>query len=100
MAMVTNHARKRFKQRLGVHKTDTKKNARRALKEGLSQSEVRGSLSRFMSGVYFRHRANNIRLFNGFVYVFSNETLVTVFKIPDKFREAAAEAQAQKEAQA
>ena len=100
MAMVTNHARKRFKQRLGVHKTDTKKNARRALKEGLSQGDVRGGLSRYMSGVYFRHRANNIRLFNGFTYVFQGETLVTVFKVPDKFREAAAEAQAQKEARA
>lgn len=98
MAKVTRHARKRFKQRLGVHKTDTNKNAKRALREGLSQADVRGELSRFMAALYFRNRTcNNIRLYRGMVYIFARETLITVFPIPYRYREDAAETQRRKE---
>ncbi len=98
MARITRHARKRFKQRLGVHKTDTNKNANRALRDGVSQRDVRGDISRFMAALYFRNRTcNNIRLYNGMVYVFAKETLITVFPIPYRFREDAAEAQKRKE---
>lgn len=92
MAKITHHARKRFKQRLGVHKVDTPKNAKRALKEGLSQADVYESenLRRFMAALWFRNRTcGNIRLYNGMTYIFAGDTLITVFPIPDRFRDEA-----------
>lgn len=103
MAKITHHARKRLKQRMGVHKGDANKNARRALREGLSQSDVCRSpnLSRLMSGLFFHNRmATNIRLHNGMVFVFAGETLFTVFPIPEKFRAEAAALQAKRSVKA
>ena len=103
MAKITKHARKRFKQRMGVHKGDTNKNAKRALREGLSQSDVCRSpgLSRLMSGLFFHNQmANNIRLHNGMVYIFSGQTLFTVFPIPEQFRAEAAALQAERREEA
>lgn len=98
MARITNHARKRFKQRLGVHKTDTNKNAERVLREGLAQKDVRGDISRFMAALYFRNRrCNNIRLYKGDVFIFAGSTLVTVFPIPQRFQQEAKKYQEIKE---
>jgi len=86
MASVTIHACKRFKQRLGVHKTDVNKNAERAFRDGLKHCEVRGDVSRFMAALYFRNQmCNNIRLYKGNVYIFAGQTLVTVFPIPQRY---------------
>ena len=88
MTQVTKHAQKRFKQRCGVHKTDTQKNARRALRDGVAHKGLTGSLKRYMDALYFRHRrANNIRLYNGSVFIFTGEKLITVFPIPDKYKD-------------
>ena len=98
MAQVTRHARKRFKQRLGVH--DTNKNAKRALRDGLTQADVHGDkpLQSFMAALFFRNRrCNNIRLYKGMTYIFAGDRLVTVFPIPDRFRDLAQEAQKRKE---
>lgn len=100
MAKITRHAKKRFKQRLGVHKADTNKNAKRALHDGLSQTDVCRDkpLRSFMAALYFRNRrCNNIRLYNGMTYIFAGDKLVTVFPIPDRFRDLAADAQQRKE---
>lgn len=86
MANITRHAKKRFKQRLGVHKGDANKNAKKALKSGIKHNETEGSLNRYITALYFRNRtANNIRIWNGSVYLFSGEKLITVFHVPKKY---------------
>ena len=86
MANITRHAKKRFKQRLGVHKGDANKNAKKALKYGIRHCDTEGSLNRYMTALFFRNRtANNIRIWNGSVYLFSGEKLITVFHVPKKY---------------
>ena len=99
MAVITNHATKRFKQRLGVHKADVNKNAKRALAEGLRHRETHGDLNKFVTALYFRNpKLNNIRLYNGMVHIFAGDKLVTVFQIPGSLQEESAKQQRLKEA--
>ena len=98
MARITRHAQKRFKQRLGVHKVDTNKNAKRALEHGVKQGDAFGIIGKFMAALYFRNRnCNNIRIYNGMVYLFSGDTLITVFPIPYRFKDEAERVQKEKE---
>lgn len=99
MANICRHATKRFKQRLGVHKGDCNKNAENALKHGIKHNETEGSLNRYISALYFRNRtANNIRIYNGSVYLFSNTRLITVFKVPQKYAETVKNMEAERNA--
>lgn len=99
MANICRHATKRFKQRLGVHKGDCNKNAENALKRGIKHNETEGSLNRYITALYFRNRtANNIRIYNGSVYLFSNTRLITVFKVPPKYTETVKNMEAERNA--
>ena len=87
MAHVTDHAAKRTKERLGLSKRLTVKNAERALSEGLSHKETNGSLYRYIESLYWKHQtANNIRIYCNNVYIFHNTLLITVYALPQRYR--------------
>lgn len=87
---VTKHATKRIKTRLGVPKQSSDRIAGQALEYGIRHSDTTGALNRYITNLYFRHStANNIRVFNSYVYIFQDEKLITVFQLPQKFRKAA-----------
>lgn len=87
MVYVTDHAVKRAKERLGLPKGVTSKNAERALYNGIRHGETSGSLRRYLDGLYLkRETANNIRIYCNNVYIFHNEMLITVFPLPQEFR--------------
>jgi len=90
MAYVTRHAEKRTRKRIGLPKRVTGKNADKALRDGVRHRDVNGSLRRYVDALYFRNTAgNNIRIYNDFVYIFHNQTLITVFPLPQRYRKAA-----------
>ena len=87
MVYVTDHAAKRSKERLGLPKGVTSKNAERALHRGIKHGDTSGSLRRYLDGLYLkRETANNIRIYCNNVYIFHNEMLITVFPLPQEFR--------------
>jgi N-acetylneuraminic acid mutarotase len=95
---ITKHSKKRSKERLGVSNKLTGKLAEKALKFGISQSDVKGNLKRYMDGLYLRHKnANNTKIYNRKVYVFHNEVLITIMNVPNNLSQAADKAQKRKE---
>lgn len=84
---VTDHAKDRTRQRVGLPKRVIEKNAERAFEEGIKHSETSGSLKRFVDGLYLsKGKANNIRIYCGNVYLFVDHDLVTVISLPARYR--------------
>lgn len=89
-ARVTDHAARRTKERLGIPKRTAERNAEKALQEGIRHSETSGGLHRYISALYWKQQtANNVRIYCGNVYIFHDETLITIFPLPQKYRKTA-----------
>lgn len=85
-SVITSHAEKRLRKRVGLNKSSLQKIADKALKYGISHSETSGSLRRYIDKLYLSERnANNIRIYGEHVYLFRGNTLITVFGLPSKF---------------
>lgn len=81
--IVTNHASKRIRQRLGISKKSTEKTAEKALLFGLTHSEAKGKLSRHLDGIFLlNYNPNNMRVYNHSVYLFRDIVLITVLPLP------------------
>ena len=95
---VTRHAKHRSRERLGLPKKAVERNAKAALQEGVTREETRGSLRKYMDWLYHRDNceANQLRIYNGYVYVFCGPVLVTVFQVAYEHRKAARFAQQKK----
>jgi len=90
MVYITEHAAKRSKERLGLPKRVTTKNAERALQYGIKHGETKGSLRKYLDGIYLkRETANNIRIYSGNVYIFHNEMLITIYPLPHEYKKTA-----------
>lgn len=90
MVSITRHAEKRTRSRLGLPKRVADRNANRALQDGIGHRDVNGSLRRYIDALYFRNMVgNNIRIYNNYVYIFHNQTLITVFGLPRRYRQTA-----------
>lgn len=99
MARVTDHAARRTKERLGISKRISEKNADKALQMGIRHSDTSGSLHRYITALYWKHQtANNVRIYCENVYIFHNDTLITVFPLPQKYRKTADKLRREKKA--
>ena len=83
--ILTNHGEKRIKDRIGISKKSSYKNAEKALKYGFDQSKTKGKFNRYLTKLYFTNKCNNILVYNRYVYVFKNNVLITVFNLPKDF---------------
>lgn len=80
---ITKHAEERLKERCGFNKKTSERMAHRAYEEGITHSETKGRLNKWVTSLYFRNeKANNIRLYGDKAYIFCNQILVTVIQIP------------------
>lgn len=87
MTEVTWHGKNRLKQRVGIPKRASQKQTQRAFEKGISLAETVGSFRNYLDGIYLREGvANNIRVWNGSVYIFKDERLLTVYALPSRFR--------------
>ena len=88
--ILTDHARARYKERLGMSKTRMEKDAEQAWKNGVRWDEVSGGLRRYIDSQHFQSKMlADIRVYCGRVYIFKNcgnITLITVFELPPKYR--------------
>lgn len=82
--IVTNHARERAKQRLGVSKKTTDKIAEKALSFGVTHAQSTGNLKHYLSKLYLKYKtANNIRVYNRKIYIFNDVNLITIMNLPN-----------------
>lgn len=89
MCILTKHAQKRVVQRCGVSKKTAKSVADRALDKGLRHMECNGELTKYLNGIYLSYQAaNNLRLYDNRVWIFKNQTLITVYNLPTKYKRA------------
>lgn len=83
-AIVTNHAKQRTKDRLGLSKKIADKVATKALEKGITHGLAKGSLKNYLDKLYLAHRtANNLRVYNRKVYLFDDTVLITVINLPN-----------------
>lgn len=82
--IVTRHAGTRIKERIGCKKT-VEKLAEKAFKFGISEQDASGQLKRYIRRKFEKkYTANNIRIYNQHVFLFANNILITVFKLPNR----------------
>ena len=83
MPVLTNHCKRRAKQRAGVTKNTLTTIASRAFQEGIRHSEAIGSLRNWMNSEYLKYKsANNCRLYANKLYIFHNDILITIINAP------------------
>lgn len=85
---VTTHAKKRLKECCGINKQSALRMAEKAFKEGISFDNAGELLQKYISSVYLKHdkMCNNLRIYGNTVYVFDNQTLITVYPIPENIQ--------------
>ena len=57
MCHLTDHAVQRTKERVGLPKRSAEKNAQKALENGIRHCETKGSLNRYITALYWKHKA-------------------------------------------
>ena len=86
---VTAHASLRIRKRAGIPKKSVRKNADVALEKGVVHKESTGRLRRYFDFLYLSHKTGtDIRMYGGYVYIFTRCDLVTIFPIPNIYRDA------------
>lgn len=87
---VTRHADKRMRKRIGVNRSAVEKIARKAMAEGYTRHDFSGSLRRYLDYLYhYNEEANNIRVYAEKVRIFSDNTLITVLDLPQRYKNRA-----------
>lgn len=82
--IITKHAYKRAKERLGWKKQSLKRTAHIALRSGIRHNQLTGQINRYVSRLYLTHKnCNNIRIYGQNVFMFKNVTLITIFRVPN-----------------
>ena len=85
--IVTSHAKKRIKKRLGLNKSIIEDVSREAFFNGIQHKDLGGSFKRYVSGLYLKYGiANNIRIYKEKVFIFRNNVLITVFNLPHRYK--------------
>jgi len=86
---VTKHGGQRIRERLGIPKKAVAKLAEKALTEGATHAQFAGRMKRYLDRVFLDHRnANNMRVLNGYLFLFYGENLITCWALPQSVRDA------------
>ena len=84
---VSRHAYERLHERCGLSRKAATRMAEKAFYTGMTHSDTRGQINRWITSLYFNNKnANNIRLYGNFAYIFCNKILVTVLEIPNNLK--------------
>ena len=89
---VTRHAERRTRERVGIPKKSVRRAAAKAITQGVKRTETDGGLRRYLDWLYWRGNgeANNIVVYGDKVYLFGNDTLITVLNVPTPHMKQAA----------
>lgn len=84
---ITEHAFDRAKERFRLNQSAFKKLVERAYLQGVRHRDTSGRLKKYLDMLYMKHQtANNIRIYGLIVYLFCNNTLVTVIHLPNDMK--------------
>ena len=88
---ITKHANERIRERMGIHKKSVNSVAERAYEKGLTHSETKGNLFKFINTVLDKnHRVGaEVRIYAEKVFVYSETKLITVLPLPANLRSIA-----------
>jgi len=90
MSELTTHGDKRIRKRLGIPRKAAQSHSDRARKEGFPRTHFTGRLRRYLDKLWHEGgKTHDYRIFNGAVYVFAGETLITVWVLPQSLKKAA-----------
>lgn len=85
---LTDHARKRMRERLHVDDGKAKHIAWQAIMHGKQHKDTTGELSAYLTETYLKTgRTNNMRIYQGFLFLFRDNTLITVYELPKYYKE-------------
>lgn len=81
--VLTKHSKQRMKERQNLGKS-SENLARKALTNGLDRHDFKdGRMKDYITWLYHKNKsANNIRFYGEYVYIFSDDILITTFRIP------------------
>ncbi len=81
------HACERAKQRLQWGKATLQLMADKAFTEGLCRQQATGRLKKYLDKLWSEHQsANNMRIYGQHLFLFTGQTLITVWQVPGEFR--------------
>lgn len=84
---ITDHADLRVRKRLGLPRKAVEKKVTEALKNGATHFQFAGSFRRYLDKVYLTERAaTNMRVHNGYLFLFCANDLITCWQLPAKYR--------------
>ena len=85
---ISNHAKKRTKERLGLSKKIAELNAEKALKYGFGHKDAKAGLKRYITHLYFQYEKGSLyKVYHRNIYIFRDNVLITVIPVPHKFEQ-------------
>lgn len=84
---ITKHAYSRAKERLNWKKVVLDKMSKRAYDSGVTHSQTGGALNRYITKLWAEYKtANNIRIYGEHIFLFCGHKLITLYRVPNKFK--------------
>lgn len=85
--LITKHAYKRAKERLGWKKKPLDKMAEKAYREGITHKKTKGLLRKYITKQWFMHKKiNNPRIYGENIYFFCDNKLITLYQLPTNLK--------------
>lgn len=85
--IITKHAFGRAKERCGLNKKALRRILPRALDNGLTHRETKGRVRKYLDFLYLsKKKANNIRIYNSYIFICEGNTLITIYTIPNHLK--------------
>lgn len=86
---ITKHGERRAHERAGLPKRAVARQAEAALQKGKTYKDFSGNFRRYLDKLSIEYKNNNLRVYSGYIYAFTEDRLITVLQIPVKYRKAA-----------
>lgn len=92
IVIITNHAYERGKERLSLNKKAIDRLTKKAYLEGIKHVEIKGKARKYIDNIHSQKKtikqyiANNIRIYGEVVFLFKNNTLITLYQLPNEFK--------------
>lgn len=89
--ILTDHAKKRFKERLNIPKKSFERTALKAYNNGIGFYKAKGKLKEYLTYLYTKYdNPNNdwilIKIYGEYIYIFKENILITMYSIPNELK--------------
>ena len=90
MTNISKHGAMRMRQRMGIPKKATQRIAERAFERGLKREDAKGAVRKWMNDSFYAYgTGDNMRMYGDKLYIFCDNTLVTVLQVPTEIKDKA-----------